>query len=480
MKIVKAISWDIFRSVVQQSSGFIISIVLARLLVPEDFGVIAIALAIVNILILVSDLGLGSGLIQSKSKDNEIYSTIFWINLGLCIFLWVLVYFSAPYIASFLGYSELNLIIQALSFMLIINGFCIVQRAILQKELEFKKLAIIEVVSRIIGGGIGISLAIMGYGYKALIWQSLVSISLNATITWFIVSWRPTLILSFHKVKDIFSFSIYLFMDRLFGAVLRRFDVFFVGKFFSATQVGFYTRAESLNNFVVQNTSNNLTRVLFPVLSERQDDKEKFTALYKTLFELVAFITAFLAGVLFFLGEEIILILLGEKWLGTVFFFRILAFKAAIVSLISITGQSLISLGETKALFKVGMVRKILKFIPFTLGYFYGISYFIVSLVILSYVDLTLNIYLVNRFLDNLKKYHLIKLFHYYIVLIVFLVGWFVFDLESTSFLAHLGYATGFVLMFLAFAVSKQLDGYTFIKKKIYSILFKANKETAP
>ncbi|MEM7550840.1 MAG: lipopolysaccharide biosynthesis protein [Bacteroidota bacterium] len=478
MKISSALAWDVFRSLIQQASGFIISIILARLLLPEQFGVIAIALAFVNILVLVSDLGLGTGLIQSDDTDEATYSSLFWVNVLMGVSLTTLLYFASPFIANFLEVPDLTMIIRLLSLTLIINSIAIMARAILQKNMQFKKLALVEVTSRVIGGSAGILAALAGWGINALILQSIIAAVFNSAIIWKVCQWRPSFTFSYAGSKKIINFGLYVFLDRLTGAVMRRLDVFFIGKLYSPLMVGYYTRAESLNNFVAQNASNSITRVFFPVLSASKNDAEKFDEIYERLFGIVTFATAVIGGSLFFLGKEIVLVLLGTKWIGVVPFFKILIFKSLGFSLAAVTNHAILSLGKSRQVFIAGLFKKLLKIVPFIIGYYYGIFSFMYALVVLSFTEVMINLVLLNFYKKNLA-YHLLTIIQHYLVLAIFYSLLIYSGLEISGF-GGLALTVAYVFVLCFFAHLTKLKSYVYLKnnsiKLINSLSQKADK----
>ena len=355
------------------------------------------ALAFIAISQVFVDFGLSAALIQNQKNDNATYSSVFFLNLGIAFFFFLICQIAAPLIAQFYGIASITNIIRWLSLGILFNAFNIVQNAILQKELKFKVLSLRMILSVSIAGCVGIYLAITGYGVYALVIQSLLLSLIASIVLWSGSEWRPSFVFNKQAIYNLSGFSIYLFLSRILGDILSKLDALVIGKLFSPATLGFYTRANTLNQFVALFSSESIIRVFYPVMSSIQDQKERFQQAFLKVLSIIAFITFFLSGILILSGEYIIITLFGEKWRPSVFIFQICMLRIFAYPINALIINAFLALGKAKENFWYGNIRKSLRIIPFIIAYFYGFKVFLYSLVGLSYIGTILNFF----FLDN-------------------------------------------------------------------------------
>ena len=279
-KTIKAFSWDILGRIFIQGNSFIVSIFLARLLGPEQFGLIATAMAFISISSVFIDIGFSAALIQSQENTQTTYSSIFFFNIFAGAVLTVLTYFTAPIIGKFYGDPEITELVRWLSLVFIFNSFNRVQNTILNKELNFKALTLRTFVASIISGLMGIYCAYQNWGVYSLVVQTLAFGFFSTLLLWSTSSWRPSLHFSIIEVKKLMGFSIYAFFDRILNSIFIRLDVLLLAKFFSPITVGFYTRASTLVDQVTKYSSTSIIRVLFPMLSEFHNNPVEYSKIY--------------------------------------------------------------------------------------------------------------------------------------------------------------------------------------------------------
>lgn len=404
-KVSRALMWDILGTFVSQGTGLIVSIFLARLLGPEEFGIVAIVLAIINILTIFTDFGFRQGLIQNKTNSQQTYSSVFYLNLALGLLLFSIFQLLASHIGFFYNNNIIEELIRYLSLLLIINALCSVQSAILVKNLLFKVLTVRLIVSRVIGGTIGIILAFQGYGVYALVWQELISVLINLVMLWKISEWRPSLVYSHQEIKKIFKFSIYVFLTQIINRIVSKLDVLLIGKLFSPTTLGYYGRSQSLMGLVQAYSSKSINSVFFPVLSKVQDNEKQFNEIFHKVYSIICFFVFLLAGILIFSAEFIIITLFGEKWLPSVTIFQILMFKIYSFPINSFLITSIISKGKSEENFFHSIVRNFLKSTTYIVAIFYGFRGFLIALVMVSVIGTIYNNIISSYYLKtSLKK----------------------------------------------------------------------------
>lgn len=406
-KSAVAFAWDMGGTLVNQGSGFVISIFLARLLDPAEFGLVGMAMVFISISQVFIDVGFASALVQNKHNTKLTYSSVFYLNLAAGILLTTIFYFIAPLIGNFYENEQITDLVKWLSLIFVFNSLNIVQAAILQRELNFKILTIRSSVAAIAGGIVGITCAFSGLGVYSLVAQSLTGALLGTILLWSTSDWKPDLKFSWLELKKLTGFSSYVFTDRFISTIFQRLDILLIGKLFSPAILGFYTRAVSLKDIVARYSSSSLTKVFYPVLSSVQDDTQAFNKIYLKVVSVIAFLSFGITGVLYVLGKDIILILFGDKWLPSVAIFQVLIIGACNYPVNSMMVNAFMSKGKSRENFWIGIFRKSVRIIPLLIAYFYGLFEFTVAVVAVSYV-LTIHQYSISSNPALFDKIHII------------------------------------------------------------------------
>lgn len=461
----RSFAWDLLGSMVRQLASFGISITLARLLAPEEFGVIGMAMVFVSISQVFINVGFTEGLIQKKDVSDTAYSSVFYLNLAISFVLAVLIYFTAPLIGSFFESQTVAEILRYLAVIPPLGALGRVHAAILAKNIDFKALAIRDIVATLIGGTIGIIAALQGFGVYSLVWQQISSTLAGTIMLWVGTGWKPKRIFSSGEIKELFLFSSFVFFDKVLQQVFNKIDTLFIGKVFSPAILGFYTRAESLNSQIKDYTSNSLRKVIFPVFSALQDDDKRFESVYNKAFSLATVISIILAGSLFFLAEEIIITLLGDKWAPSIPVFKILVFVTIISPHIGLMSKAILGKGYSTLKFKLGLIERMINLLPIAFGLFWGfmpfvagvtISRFLVFLLFTAALQKVLNI----SFATQIKEF-LIPL----VPLIVSIWGFEAFFPETNPWIKLLVYLSLQVLFLIAVQHSSLNVARPFLKK---------------
>lgn len=388
--------WDFIGTVFRQFSMLAVTVVLARIIEPEQFGVIGMAMVFVSITQVIVDVGFTQGIIQKKKVSDEELSTIFYFNLIISIFLSFIIYLLAPIIGEFYRHKQVTDVLRYLAIMPIITAFAKVQSALLFRNMKFKVLALRDILGTIVGGIVGVSAALLGFGVMALVFQQITTSLVITIVMWIGSKWIPRRYFSFNKIKNILSFSSYVFFDQVMRQIFMKIDTLFIGKVFSASILGFYSRAESLNSQILHYTTASIGKVIFPTLSKLQDNKEKFKEVYFKFFQLSATIGVLLVGFLFYMSDYIVIGLLGDKWVQSASIFQILVFRIPFSPYGAIMGKSILSMGHSKTKFKVSQIIRLVMITPLIIGYFSGILGFCYALIAASAVVFLINTYVVK------------------------------------------------------------------------------------
>ncbi len=403
---IKAFSWDFLGRILTQISSFIVSIFLARLLSPEEFGLVAMALAFISISSVFIDIGFSSALIQKQDATDKTYSSIFYFNIAAGLILTGIVYAFAELIGKFYDRVEVVSLLKWLSLIFIFNSFNRVQNVILNKEMNFKQLTIRTFFASVLSGILGIIMAYEGFGVYSLVGQSLSLAFFSTLFLWTTTSWKPTLYFSFDELRGLMKFSVFAFFERIINSIFLKLDVLLLAKLFNPTIIGFYTRSSSLKEQVTKYSSSSIIRVLFPMFSKIQNNTELFIKTYLKIFSFISFLSFWLTAVLFFASEDLIVFLFGKKWMPAIPMFQILIFASCVLPLNSLMWNAMMGIGKAKENFYLGLLKKIVLLIPFAVAIWINeIQLFIVLWVICNYITALINmIYLQIELTIPFKK----------------------------------------------------------------------------
>ena len=397
MKTSKALLWDFGGNALHHFLTFFLSIILARLLMPSDFALIGIVMAIISISNVFVDVGLGNALIQAKNVKEIHYSSIFWINFLISlILLCVLYYFSAD-ISNYYDINGLEVLIKALSFTFPILGFSGIYRNMLKKNIEFKSLAKINVISSLLSGIVAISFAFYEYGVWSLVIQTYTYNLTGLVLLIFKTKWFPKLIFNFNKIKSMWGFGKRIFAIAMMDQIYQKLDIFVIGKLYSPTTLGLYSRAKSLDNLIGNFASSSLSNVLFSVLSKNQDSIVNSRKIVIKFYNITSYISIFLGGLLYVSSINLITLMFGIKWIGTVPIFKIMVLTTFYLPLNAILISAIKGIGESILLLRLEMVTKFLIIPIYFIGFKFGLTQFLYGLIIHKILMLIIYLYYVDK-----------------------------------------------------------------------------------
>ena len=389
--------WDFAGKIGAQGMGFIVSIILARLLEPAEFGLIAMVMVIIVIAQIFTDTGLGSALIQRRRLLPVHYSSVFYFNLFIGALLSLLVFTSATAIADFYNNQELVLLTQVLSVTFLLGAFSSVQTTKLRKELKYPLLTKLTLIASFSGGVIGVSLAFYGAGVWSLVVMSLSKEIIYNILLWNAANWKPSLLFSIKALRILWGFGFRMFLARLLDTAFERLDFIIIGKLFDPATLGLYQRARSLNELVSRYSSGSLMRVLFPVLSKVQNDLPRFQNIIIKSLGIICFVVFLLLGGLYVVSEELIVLLFGEKWSPSIGYFKILVLSGFAYPVSALLVNILSSRGNSKAFLRLEIYKKIILSINLYVGFMFGIEGYLYGLLVASILAVTLNIIFAMR-----------------------------------------------------------------------------------
>ncbi len=391
-KTISGVVWSGLQKFGTVMLNFISGIVLARLLTPEDYGIIGmltIFLAISNTFI---EGGFGSALIQKQVPTNEDYSTILYWNIFFSLFLYGVLFVTAPLIAQFYNLPLLTDVLRVQAIVLIINSSRIVQRSKLRKELQFKKVAIINFSANLIALIVTIFLAWKGFGVWSLVLQQIILSFLITLFYWIVSRWKPSLVFSKQSFRELFNFGGFILLSNLFNTFCNNIQGLLIGKVYNSSTLGFFTKAQRTELLSSSFISSILDQVSYPVLSELQSDKEKLVKALGTFIGTSAFLTFPFLLLLILLAKPIFIILYSERWLGSVPYFQILCFAGIAICLQSVNYYAVAAIGKSKELLKWTIVKRVLGLFFVVVGLkMFGIYGLLIGMVVTSWLIFFIN-----------------------------------------------------------------------------------------
>jgi len=390
-KALSGFVWTFAQQFGTQFINFVASIILARVLLPEEFGLIgmlAIFMSVGNVLI---NGGLTISLIRTEKPDQRDYSTVFFINLtGSCI-VYLIIFFTAPLIADFFRQPTLIAVARVYTLGFIIGAFSSVQLTHLTKKMDFKTELMVQLPSLIFGALLGIYLAWMGWGVWSLVWMYLCQALLLSIQLWFTTGWRPDFIFDKQRFIKHFNFGYKLMLSGLIDTIYNNAYHIIIGRSFSAAQLGYYTRAMGMRQLPVQNLAGALNKVIFPVFSSIQNDNERLKVAYKKIMQQVVFWVAPTLVILGILAEPVFLVLFTDKWLPAVPYFQILCIPGILYPLHAYNLNILNVKGRSDLFFRLEIIKKVF----ITIGIFFAIPFGIYGLLYFQVIS-SLFSYFVN------------------------------------------------------------------------------------
>ena len=320
---LSGVKWSAIGRFSTQGISFIIGLMLARMLSPTDYGLVGMLGIFFAIAQTFIDSGFGSALIRKKDCTDEDYSTAFYFNIAVGIACFLILYLFAPLIASFFDTPILKDIVRVLSINLFINSLTIVQGARLTAAIDFKSQAKVSLITTILSGGIGLAMAYNGFGVWSLVYQSVASTTIRAVLLWIITHWRPQKKFSLQSFRYLFGFGSKILASSLLHTIYVNLTTIIIGKFYSAKDLGYYSRGESLATLPSSNIMGILQSVTYPILSKIQDDDQRLIQVYRKYISMASMVIFFGMCLLAALAEPFIITLLTDKWANSIVFLQV-------------------------------------------------------------------------------------------------------------------------------------------------------------
>lgn len=360
-KVFSNIIWRFAERVGAQLIGFVLSVILARILEPSAYGEVALITTFLAILQVFVDGGLGNALIQKKDADDLDFSSVFYFNVVFCACIYAGVFLVAPYIASFYRNDALTPMIRVMSVTILISGVQNVQQAYVSRTLQFKKFFFTTLIGTIISAVVGIVMALHGFGVWSLIAQTLINGIIDTILIWITVKWRPRWIFSIKRVASLFSYGWKLLVSNLLMTVYSNIRQLIIGKLYSSDDLAYYNRGRNVPNLIVANVNTSIDSVLFPVMSAKQDDKAEMKNMVRRAIMTSNYIMAPLMIGLAFIAEPVVRLIFTEKWLPCVPYLRIFCIIYVFQPIHTANTNAIKAMGRSDVFLKLEILKKIIE-----------------------------------------------------------------------------------------------------------------------
>lgn len=459
--------WSAIERFSTQGVQFAFGIILARLLTPADYGVIAMLTIFLAVSQTFIDSGFGNAVIRKPDRTEKDMATMFFFNIGMSFVCYAVIFFTAPLIAAFYKMSDLTLILRILALKLIFQSFSTVQVTNLTIKVDFKKQAKVSLSAALISGSVGIYFAYQGFGVWSLVIQSLFSTLYCAIAYWIVARWRPTCFFSKESFKYLFSYGSKIVASALLNTVYNNIYSLVIGKFYSPSQLGNYSKADKFAQFPSQNITGIIQRVSFPVLSQLQTDHQKLRSGYIKFINLSSFVVFPLMMGLFALARPFTMVFLTDKWENMIILLQILCLSMMWFPVHAINLNLLQVLGRSDLFLKLEIIKKIIGVVILVITLPMGILEMCVGQIVAAWIHLVINTYYSGKFLQAgffTQMKFLFPTFLNSVIMAVLILG-------VNQLLPEKQYFLHIVIGFTVGCIYYLLTNYIFNKKTIVEIL---------
>lgn len=379
---------------------FIVSVVLARLLLPEDYGTVALVTVFTTIMQVFVDSGLSTALIQKQDADDLDFSSVFYFNFAVCIILYLIMFFAAPFIASFYNIPELTPVVRVISLTIVISGVKGVQQSYVSRNMLFKRFFYATLGGTIFSAFLGIAMAYAGFGVWAIVAQQLSNTAIDTLILWITVKWRPKLIFSWERLKGLLSFGWKMLCSALLDTVYGNLRSLLIGKVYSSSDLAYYNEGNKFPSVIVTNINASIDSVLLPAMAKEQDDKDRVKSMTRRSIMVSCYIMAPLMIGLACCASNIVLVILTEKWLPCVFFLQIFCITYIFYPIHTANLNAIKAMGRSDLFLKMEIWKKIVGMILLLSTMFISIKAMAYSLLISTLTSMIINSWPNKKLLD--------------------------------------------------------------------------------
>lgn len=470
--VLRNLYWKFLERGGIQGLQFFISIILARLLLPSDYGVLALVVIFITIANVFVQSGLNTSLIQKKVVDQVDYSSVLYISLGIAGVLYCLLYLTAPLIGVFYDNDSLVLVLRVLALTLFPGAFNSIQNAIISRTMQFKRLFYSSVGAGIVSGIVGIYLAYHDFGIWALVFQQLTNQICITLILWFTVKWRPTLQFSLERVKVLYSFGWKLLVSSLIDTTYRDLRSLIIGKVYTPAMLGYYNRGQQFPQLIISNINGSIQSVMLPALAAQQDYSDRVKTMVRRSIVTSSFIVFPMMVGLAVVAEPLVLLLLTDKWLPSVPFLQIFCISFALWPIHTANLQAINAMGRSDIFLKLEIIKKILGLIILVAALPFGVYILVLSEVFSGILSSFINAY-PNKKLLNYGYGEQIKdiLPSLLLSLVMGVIVYLLFYLGLSPLITMLLQIVVGAIVYVGLALLFKLECFTYLVQTILSLL---------
>lgn len=407
---LSGVFWSSMQQFSTQGITFVVSIILARLLSPSEFGLIGMISVLVSIGTVLMEGGLGQSLIRTENPTDEDYTTVFYFNLAGSFIIYLIAFFISDFIAEFYRQPLLESVIKCYCLIFITNAFSSVQFTKLSKQMDFKKELTVVIPSLVVSSIVGITMAYLGYGIWSLIISALTQSVLASVQLWIRSDWKPTWNFNREKFKYHFNYGYKLTLSGVLDAIFVNSYAIIIGKYFAPSQVGFYNRADALKQLPVSNISAILNKVTFPLFAQIHNDNVRLKDVYKRIMQMVLFVVAPTLLLMSALAEPLFRMLFTEKWLPAVPYFQILCWNGILYPIHAYNLNILKIKGRTDLFFKLEIIKKLMIVVIILVTIKFGIQGLLYGSILSSVLAFFINTHYAGQFLNYTSINQLVDL----------------------------------------------------------------------
>lgn len=358
--VLKNFFWRFAERCGAQLVTFIVSIVLARILAPEDYGTIALITVFTTIMQVFVDSGLGTALIQKKDADDLDFSSVFYFNFAVCLVLYGVMFVAAPFIAAFYDDATLTPLVRVISLTIVISGVKGIQQSYVSRNMLFKRFFFATLGGTIFSAFLGIGFAYVGFGVWAIVVQQLSNTTIDTLILWLTVKWRPKKMFSWQRLKGLLTFGWKLLASSLLNTVYNNLRSLIIGKLYSSADLAYYNQADKFPNVIVSNINSSIDSVLLPTMASAQDDHVRVKAMTRRAIKTSTYIMAPLMMGLAFCAEPVVRLVLTDKWLPCVPFLRIFCITYMFYPIHTANLNAINAMGRSDLFLRLEIIKKIM------------------------------------------------------------------------------------------------------------------------
>ena len=415
-KTIKGVGWSAIDNVSSFAVSFVVGVILARMLSPEDYGLLGMTAIFTSVSWCFINSGLGLALIRKKDATEEDYNTVFIFNLGMSLFLYIVFFIAAPYIADFFGRSELIILTRVTTISMIISSFSAIQRVRLTKQINFKEQTKITIIVAVVRGIVGVFTAYIGWGVWALVFQELVGSLLSTVLLCYYNHWMPSPTFSMKSFKELFGFGSKFLIIGIIDTAWKELNKLVIGKFYTPDSLGQYTRSTMFSGLLSSNITNVIQRVSYPVLSTIQDDLPRLKNGYRRIIKITMLLTFEGMLMLAVVSKSMILVLIGSKWLQAALFLQILCISQMLYPLHALNINMLQVQGRSDLILRLEIMKKTIAIGPLLLGVFISIYWMLIGGIISGVIAYFLNSFYSGSLIGYSTKEQLIDILPHFLI----------------------------------------------------------------